>query len=428
MKDGEMMYDFCKKIFPVYRHLMGDGVRTTLELINDFIVETGFQFHLTEVKTGKLVSDWRIPNEWIIHEGYIEDEKGKRIVDVRDNNLHVVGYSASIDKWLDLKDIMEYIYTEPNQPDVIPYVTSYYSENIGFCMSEKMRGNLKPGKYHLYIDSEFKSGSLTYADLIMPGRSKQEVMFCTYICHPSMANDNCSGLALLANLIKYVADIPNRTYTYRFVIQPETVGAIAYITDHRDALKNVIAAFNLTCVGDNDCYSMIESPYADTYADRIMKNLLKKRENVIIYTYLDRGSDERQYAAPGVDVPMVCFCRSKFGCFPEYHTSADNMSFVNSEGFQGSYDLLTETIQVIEHNAKYRARILCEPQLSRRGLQASISQKGKYDEVLKLRNVISYADGKNDLISLGEILDESAYDLIERVELLKENGLIEKAE
>ena len=428
MNDGEQMYELCSKIYPVYRHLMGDGIRTTLEMLNEFIIDTGFQLHLTEVKTGKLVSDWRIPKEWVIREGYIEDEEGNHIVDVKDNNLHIVGYSTPIDKWLELKDIMEYIYTQPEQPDVIPYVTSYYRENTGFCMSENMRKNLKQGKYHLFIDSEFQTGSLTYADLIMPGRCEQEVMICTYICHPSMANDNCSGLALLASLIKYIADIPNRKYTYRFVVQPETIGAIAYITDHREALKKVIAAFNLSCVGDNNCYSLIESPYADTYADKIMKNLLKNRENVIYYSYLDRGSDERQYAAPGVDVPMVCFCRSKFGCFPEYHTSADNMSFVSSDGFQGSYDLMTEAIQVIEHNAKYKAKILCEPQLSRRGLQASISQKGKYDEVLKLRNVISYADGRNDLISLGEILKESAYDLINRVKVLEENGLIEKSE
>ena len=423
---GQKIYELCNKIYPICRSLMGEGNRQTIQILEDYISDTGYHLNVTEVPTGTQVFDWTVPKEWVIRGGFIEDEKGNRVINFNDNNLHIMGYSTPVDEWMSLDEMMKFIYTQPDQPDVIPYITSYYKERFGFCMSENLKQSLKPGKYHLFIDSELKEGSLTYADLVIKGKLDQEVLISTYICHPPMANDICSGMALLSELIRYVASIDDRRYTYRFVFQPETIGSIAYISQHRHELKNVIAGFQLSCVGDDRAYSVVASPYGDTYADRIMKSVLSKRNNVINYSYLYRGSDERQYAAPGIDVPMVCFCRSKYGEFPEYHTSADNMSFVSPEGFQGAYDVMTETIQVLEHNGKYKAKVLCEPQLGKRGLYPTVSQKGSYDEVQVLCDFMAYANGENDLISIGELIHRSAFEIIKPMEKLRENGLVEE--
>lgn len=429
VKVGQRIYDLCSRIFPICRSLMGEGVRETLRVLDEYIADMGYHFNITEVPTDTQVYDWTVPKEWVIRNAYIEDEARNRIVDFKDNNLHVMGYSAPVDEWMDLSEMGEYIYTQPDQPELIPYVTSYYKERFGFCMSENQKRNLKPGMYHLYVDSELKEGSLTYADLVIKGKLDKEVLITTYICHPSMANDICSGMSLLSELIRYVASLRERRYTYRFVLEPETIGAIAYISQHYDELKeNVIAAFNLSCVGDDRTYSMVESPYADTYSDRILKNILSSRGKINVYSYLERGSDERQYAAAGIGIPMVCFCRSKFEEFPEYHTSADNMSLVNPAGFQGSFDVMTEVIQVLEYNGKYKANVLCEPQLGKRGLYPTISQKGQYDDVMALCNFVAYADGRNDLIAISEYLHRSAYDLLVPLGKLRDNGLIEMVE
>ncbi len=426
---GQRIYDLCGRIFPICRSITGDGVRETLKLLDEYIADTDYRLNIMEIPTGTQVYDWTIPKEWVIRDAYIEDESGHHIIDFRDNNLHVLGYSAPMDQWMDLSEMGGFIYTQPDQPVLIPYVTSYYEERSGFCMSENQKQSLKPGRYHLYVDSELKEGSLTCADLVIKGELDKEVLITTYICHPSMANDICSGMALLAELIRYVASLPTRRYTYRFVFEPETIGSIAYISGHYDVLrKNVTAAFNLSCVGDDRAYSIIESPYADTCSDRILKNVLSGRENTRIYPFLNRGSDERQYASAGVDLPMVCFCRSKFGMFPEYHTSADNMSLVNPAGFQGSFDVMTAVIQVLEHNGKYRSRVLCEPQLGKRGLYSTISRKGIYDGVLVYRDFMAYADGENDLIAISEHLNKSAYELLVPMEKLMDCGLIEMVE
>lgn len=426
INEGQRIYELCGKIFPICRSLMGEGVRETLRMLDEYIADTGYHLNITEVPTGTQVYDWTVPKEWVIREAYIEDETGNRIVDFKDNNLHVLGYSAPLDTWMDLDEMRRYLYTQPDQPELIPYVTSYYKERSGFCISENQKRNLKPGKYHLYVDSDLKEGSLTYADLVINGKLDKEILITTYICHPSMANDICSGMSLLSELIRYVASLKERRYTYRFVLEPETIGAIAYISEHHNELKeNVIAAFNLSCVGDDRTYSMVESPYADTYSDRILKNILSSRDKAEVYSYLERGSDERQYAAAGIDIPMVCFCRSKFETFSEYHTSADNMSLVNPAGFQGSFDVMTEVIQVLEHNGQYRARVFCEPQLGKRGMYPTISQKGQYDEVFVFLNFMAYANGENDLITISEYLNMSAYELLESFIKLRDHGMIE---
>lgn len=426
---GQAMYDFANKIFPYCRSITGDGVRRTIADIKEYI-ETGTNAYLNvyEIPSGTQVFDWIVPKEWAIRDAYIEDASGNRIVDMQVNNLHVVGYSTPVDEWVDLQELKKYIYTEPSQPDVIPYITSYYKERFGFCMTEIQKESLQPGKYHMYIDSALFDGVLNYAEVVLPGERTQEIFFSTYFCHPSMANNECSGPALAAELIRYVAQMPRRKYTYRFIFIPETIGSISYmsVNDHLAHMqKNMIAGFNMSCVGDDRDYSIVESKYADTLADRVLKNVLQYHAGEYsVYSFLKRGSDERQYNSVGVDLPVVCYCRSKFGEYPEYHTSADDMNLVSPEGFQGSYDVMTQVIQALEFNQHYKVTVFCEPQLGKRGLYPTLSRKGNHNEINAMMDFIAYADGKHDLIEISDRIGASVLQLVPLVQRLEEAELL----
>lgn len=428
--EGQEMYDFVCKIFPYCRSLTGEGVRQTLNDLREFITQGGGpELKVFEVPSGTKAFDWTVPREWKIREAYIEDEAGNHIIDMKDNNLHVLGYSTPVDKWVGLDELKEHIYTQPDQPDCIPYVTSYYKERFGFCMSENMKNSLPEGKYHMYIDSELFDGVLNYAEIVIPGETDEEVFFSTYFCHPSMANNECSGPALSGELVKYVMSLPQRRYTYRFVYVPETIGSITYLSqgEHLSKLqKSMVAGFNLSCVGDNRDYSIVESRHANTLADRVLKNVLHYHTDnkYSTYSFLKRGSDERQYNAPGVDLPVVGFCRSKFGEYPEYHTSADDLSLVSPEGLQGAYDVIKQVIDVLEMNQRYQVQVLCEPQLGKRGLYPTTSQKGSYDKVKAMVDFIAYADGKTDLIDISDKIGMPISELISVIKELNEAKLI----
>ncbi len=430
---GKRMYDLTAKIFPYFRSLTGQGVRDTLKDIEEYIKKPaeGYDppaFSVYEVPTGTQVFDWTVPKEWVIRQAYIEDEKGNHIIDIKDHNLHVLGYSTPVDEWVSLDELKKHVYVEDKQPDVIPYVTSYYKERYGFCMSKNQLDSLPEGRYHMYIDSELIEGSLTYADVVIKGETDREILFSTYFCHPSMANNECSGLALSAELIRYVASMTDRRYTYRFVFVPETIGSITYLSqdDHVKYLKEHLdAGFVLSCVGDDKDYSIVRSKYGDTLADRALIQILKHTDHYTDYPFRERGSDERQYNSAGVDLPVVCFCRSKFGEFPEYHTSADDMTFVSQQGYQGSFDAITALIRMLEHNRYYRMKVACEPQLGKRGLYPDISRKGSYDVIMTQRDVISYADGRNDLIDLCEIIGAHPDEITDIIDKLAAADLIE---
>lgn len=422
---GQEIYELANKLFPICRSITGAGVRETLKIISDYIWQDKIKFNLYEVPTGTQVFDWTVPKEWTIKAAYIEDLQGNKIIDMKNNNLHVMGYSTPVDKWVTLDELKKIVYTQPDQPKVIPYVTSYYKERYGFCMSQEQLDSLKDEKYHIFIDSELKNGSLTYADAIIKGEIEQEIFISSYICHPSMANNECSGPVLLAALMRYVNSLENRRYTYRFVINPETIGSITYLSRNITQLKKkLIAGIVLSCVGDNKNYSIIESKYANTLADKSLKSILLTKDKHTFYSYLMRGSDERQYNAPGVDLPVVGFCRSKYGEFPEYHTSDDNMDFISPEGLQGSYDTLVQWINSMEYNKKYKVNVLCEPQLGKRGLYPTISQKGSYNAVKAMTDFIAYADGTNDLFDISQIIKVPPYELIPIIDKLLENKLI----
>lgn len=330
--NGKEMYDLASKLFPINRSLTGDGVRETIKILSDI-----YPMAIHEVPSGTEVFDWTIPPEWNIKEAYIEDEYGNKIIDFKNNNLHVLGYSTSVDKIVSKDELLNYIYTEQEQPDAIPYVTSYYKERFGFCMQENQKNSLIDCNYHMFIDSEHnKNGSLTYGEIKIPGDSKEEIFISTYLCHPSMANNELSGPCVTIYLAKWISALQNRRYSYRIIFIPETIGSITYLAKNFSEMKeNIIAGFNISCVGDDDAYSYIPSRTGKTLADKVAKNILKYHtDKFISYTFLNRGSDERQYCSVNIDLPVCCICRSKYGEYKEYHTSLDNMEYISRGGYK----------------------------------------------------------------------------------------------
>lgn len=345
---GSRLYQLLVRLFPICRSITGNGVRQTLQIFQEHI-----PLIIHEVPTGTEVFDWTVPKEWNIRDAYIEDENGNKVVDFKRNNLHVVGYSIPVDRWLTLAELEDYLHSLEDQPDAIPYVTSYYKEQWGFCIAHNERVRLKEGRYRVFIDSDLKEGSLTYGEYIIPGQIEQTVLLSTYICHPSMANNELSGPVVTTFIAKWLASKPRR-YTYRIVFIPETIGAITYLSKHRESLKKkVMAGFNISCVGDGRSYSYVASRYGNTLADKIASNVLSfKHPDFIRHSFLERGSDERQYCSPGVDLPLVTLCCSKYGTYPEYHTSLDNLDLVTKEGLRGGYELVENCIELIEFNEK----------------------------------------------------------------------------
>ncbi|MDP3934682.1 MAG: DUF4910 domain-containing protein, partial [Candidatus Giovannonibacteria bacterium] len=389
------------------------------------IIRNHIPLKIYEVPTGTKVFDWEVPKEWNIRDAFIADESGNKIVDFKKNNLHVVGYSVPRDEWLPLSKLQEHLHSLPEQPDAIPYVNSYYQENWGFCIEHSKRARLKDGNYHIFIDSELKNGHLTYGEYIIPGQTNKEVFLSTYICHPSMVNDNLSGPAITTFLARWIVS-KSRKYTYRIIFIPETIGSMIYLSKNLDIMrKNMLAGFNITCVGDDGPYSFLPTRNGNTLADKIALNVLKfKHPEFIKYSYLDRGSDERQYCSPGIDLPVVSVMRSKYAAYPEYHTSLDNLSIISPESLDGSYDVLKDCLELIENNYQYHAVYLGEPQLGKRGLYPHLSTSSSWVSVMDTLNFLAYADGVNDLADISNIINVPVWKLYPLAAKLQTAGLI----
>jgi aminopeptidase-like protein len=417
---GQLMHELATRLFPICRSITGPGVRETLRILQEHIP---IQIH--EVPSGTPIFDWTVPREWIIRDAFLADQTGARVVDFQCNNLHVVGYSTPIDQQLPLHELQEHLYSLPDQPNAIPYVTSYYKDRWGFCLSHADRLQLNPGIYRAVIDSELKDGSLTYGECIFPGATKQEIFLSTYVCHPSMANNELSGPVVTTFVCNWIRSQP-RHYTYRVIFIPETIGALTYLSRHLDHLqKNVVAGFNISCVGDERSFSYVSSRYANTLADRIAAHVLPTMSsNYTAYSFLDRGSDERQYRSPGVDLPVVSLCRSKYGTYPEYHTSLDNLQLVTPNGLAGGYEMVRRCLEALEQNRRYHVNCYGEPCLGKRGLYPTLSQKNSGSNVKTMMDFLAYADGRNDLISIADIIGVSISDILPIASRLKEAGLI----
>ncbi len=422
---GKRMYSWLHDLFPINRSLTGPGVRFTLKYLSNLLDD---KLLIRSVLSGTKAFDWIIPDEWAIDEAWIKDSHGNTIVDFKNNNLHVVGYSIPVDQVLELSELEPYLHSLPDQPDAIPYVTSYYSRNWGFCLTHKQRVKLLPGKYHVAIKSKLFSGELNYGEIILPGQTKEEVFLSTYICHPSMANNELSGPVVTTALAQWLMSCKNRRYTYRFIFIPETIGSILYLSMHLEYLKKyVIGGFNISCVGDNRCYSFLPSRDGNTLSDRAAKHVLNHIDPTYkIYKWLDRGSDERQYCSPGVDLPISTIMRSKYTCYPEYHTSLDNLNLVSPDGLFGAFSALKSAIQVIEFNCSPMTNVFCEPQLGKRNLLCAQSPVNKKTGIssLDIRNVLTYADGNHDLLEIADLLDVSLHTLIDPVKSLFTESLL----
>lgn len=420
---GEFCHQLAQKLWPICRSLSGDGNRQTLNILAELIPNV--QMH--SIQTGETAFDWEVPEEWNIREAYIENEAGERIVDFANNNLHVMGYSIPVNTKIRLEELENHLYSLPDQPDDIPYITSYYSRNWGFCLSHNQRKSLKNETYKVVINSELKDGVIDYADLIIKGSSNDEILISTYICHPSMANNELSGPVVATALAKWLMSQTNLKHSFRFVFIPETIGSIIYLSRHLEAMKqNTVAGFNLTCMGDEHCYSHLPSRNGNTIADVAARHVLHNIDPEFKqYTWLDRGSDERQYCAPGIDLPVTTIMRSKYGTYPQYHTSADNLEFVTPKGLEGGFSAVRQAIEILEKNATPLIKVLGEPQLGKRGLYPNVSTKASNDLVKIMMDTISYCDGNHTILEIAEKINAPFNAVYNSIEQLVENDLIE---
>lgn len=418
------MHALATELFPIPRSLTGNGVRETLKIL---------QVHLPELKVNELSSgtkcyDWSVPLEWNCRSAHILTPKGERIADFLVNNLHVVGYSVPINITMSLDDLQQHLYSLPDQPDAIPYITSYYKQQWGFCLTHQQREKLEPGNYKVEIDSTLVPGSLTYGELIIPSSTgnKKEIFLSTYICHPSMANNELSGPVVTTFLGKWILSLPNRYFTYRIIFIPETIGSITYLSRNLEEMKkSIVAGFNITCVGDDRAFSYLPSRAGNTLADRVALHVLKYLDPAFKhYTFLDRGSDERQYCSPGVDLPVASVMRTKYGMYPEYHTSLDNLDLITPGGLFGGFNALKHCILCLEKNETLQTSVICEPQLGKRGLYPTLSTKESKKLVSTMMNLIAYCDGTRDLIDVADMIGVPMWELFGIIKTLKANQLL----
>lgn len=433
---GLNIYNFSKKIFNINRSLTGEGNRKTLNLIKKEIKT----LKLKSFPSNKKVFDWTIPLEWKINDGYIITPDKKKICDFKKNFLHVISYSTPIKKYLTLKDLKKNLITFKSKPNAIPYATSYYKRKWGFCVSYNQFKKLKKGKYFAYIDSKLFKGNLDYGELIIPGKSSKEILLSTYICHPNLANNETSGISLLTFITKWIKQ-KKRNFTYRIIFIPETIGSISYIHKNlRQMKKKIIAGYILTCVGDNKNFSYLKARDDYSLTNRVALNVLKHMSSKPkIYDWSYRGSDERQYCSPKINLPIGVIMRTKFGSYPEYHTSDDKIGeVINAKGFRGSFDYVKNIIETFENNIEKIKKnfipvqnIKCEPFFEKRKINYKLSPKifnilkkqkdykHRYFKTsgrvknenemmlvsrILISNVLWLCDGKNDLLDISNTL------------------------
>lgn len=423
-------YDIAKKeLFPLCRSITGNGLKRSL-----YIIKKNFnKLKINKIKSGTKVFDWKVPQEWNILDGYILDNQGKKILDFKENNLHVIGYSAPINKILKKKTLIKLIHTLPKQRDAIPYITSYYKKRVGYCMTHNNLGRLKKeykdnSEFKAVVKSSFKkNGDLPYGEIILKGKSKQEILISTYLCHPSMANNELSGPIVSMALINFFKKKKKLNKTIRFIFIPETIGSIVFIKKNLSNLKkNIIGGYNLTCIGDERMHSCMKSKYKNSPSDKSLMEAYKKLKiKFKEYSFLERGSDERQYNSPGVDLPISSIFRSKYGTYPEYHTSLDNFNFVTIKGIEGGYKVAKKAIEILMKKEIPQNLIMCEPQMGKRGLYPNLSSKTLKEDLTKhFMGFLQYADGKNDLYEISKIL-KTSYKKIKKInKILLKNNLI----
>jgi len=421
---GNEIHQLARELWPINRSITGEGVRETLRRISIHLPT----LEIKSVPSGTEVFDWTVPKEWNVKEAYIITPTGEKICDFSKNNLHLVGYSIPFEGSVSFDELKEHIHTLPDQPSAIPYVTSYYKEGWGFCLTQEQFDTLENGTYEVVINSTLFDGELNYGELLIKGKYDKEIFLSTYICHPSMANNELSGTTVVTFLAKWLQELNQTDYSYRIIFIPETIGSITYLSlNYKDIKNKIFAGFNVTCVGDDRAYSYLPSRNGKTISDLIAKHVLKWTDpNFIEYTWFDRGSDERQYCAPGIDLPIASILRTKYGNYPEYHTSLDNLeNVVTPKGLDGGYWAIRKAIEAIEKNKKYKVSILCEPQMGKRELYSTLDPNIRDKKVWLMMNFISLCDGENSLLEIAERLNVQIWSLYDIVKTLVAHGLID---
>lgn len=417
---GKELHGFAGKLYPICRSITGDGLRETLRSIQSKI-----PVEIFEVPTGTSAFDWTVPKEWNIRDGYIKDVSGKRVVDFQRSNLHVLNYSTPVHATLPLTELKQYLFTLPEHPDWVPYRTSYYKEQWGFCLTHNQLSALEDGDYEVYIESTLEDGHLSYGECYLPGHSKKEVLISAHVCHPSLANDNLSGITVATHLAQFLAGKELR-YSYRFLFIPGTIGAITWLARNRDKVPNIRHGLVLTDIGDPSGFHYKKSRRGDTEIDRVAAIVLRHcGEESEVLEFSPYGYDERQYCSPGFNLPVGCLMRSVWGTFPEYHTSADNLEFIHPEQLARSLRVCVSICDVLENNGFYRnLNPFCEPQLGKRDLYRSTGGESLETEIHARLWVLSFSDGEHSLLDITERSGLPFETIRSAAELLSEKGLL----
>jgi aminopeptidase-like protein len=420
---GHDMYRQIERLYPVCRSITGEGVRETLSVISEII-----PLNVHEIPSGTEVLDWEIPPEWNIKDAWIKNENGEKIIDFKQSNLHVLNYSIPVNKAVELNELKKHLFTLPEHPDWIPYRTSYHNRTWGFCMSDNQLSELEDGKYEVMVDATLEPGSLTYGEYLIKGKSADEVLVSCHICHPSLCNDNLSGIAVATELASFLTNIKNR-YSYRFLFIPGTIGSITWLSLNEEKLNNIKHGLVLTLLGDNSTFYYKKSRRGNAEIDRIVKNVLKQSyPGSGIIDFYPYGYDERQFCSPAFNLPVGRISRKPHGEFPEYHTSADNLEFVNPARLAESLELILSVFDELEKTRTYlNLNPKGEPQLGKRGLFKKIGGQSDTKELqMALLWVLNMSDGSHSLEYIAEIsgielsVIENAANSLVKVELLEE--------
>ena len=420
---GDEIYSLIRELYPICRSITGKGFRETLGCIG-----TKIPLHVHEVPSGTQVFDWTVPKEWNIRDAYVKNTRGERIIDFRKHNLHIVNYSVPVHRKMSLAELSTHLHTLPDEPDLIPYRTSYYKEDWGFCLSHNQWQAMCEDEYEVYIDSALENGSLTYGECYLPGETSAEVLISCHACHPSLCNDNLSGVAVTTFLAKYISEVQLR-YSYRFLFIPGTIGAITWLSQHEDQVNTIQHGLVLTCVGDRGHITYKKSRRGNVEIDRAVAHVLKHSgRRYDIEDFSPYGYDERQYCSPGFNLPVGCLMRTPHGKFPEYHSSADNLELMDPSSLAHSLITCLSVFYVLENNRSYdNQNPKCEPQLGRRGLYRAIG--GNRDEKVQesaMLWVLNQSDGQHSLLDIAERSGLAFETVHEAAGLLVRHGLLKE--
>lgn len=414
-----MMMQLAAELYPICRSITGNGVRESLRILQRCV-----PLEIREVPTGTRVFDWEVPAEWNIRAAWIKDGAGRTVVDFQNHNLHVVNYSRPVRARLSLDELRPHLFSLPEHPHWIPYRTTYYRDTWGFCLPHRLLTSLDDGEYEVCVDTSLEPGNLSYGELVVPGQTTDEVLFSCHSCHPSLANDNLSGMVVAAHLAASLRQRQNRL-TYRFLWLPGTIGAITWLAQNESVVPRIRAGLVLSCVGDSGPFTYKKSRRGDAEIDQIMSHLLSPESGDRLIDFTPIGYDERQYCSPGFNLPVGCFMRTPNGCFPEYHTSADNLDFIKSESLAGSLQMLQRVVAVLEQNRFCQnLNPKCEPQLGRRGLYRALGGQSNTGLEQALLWVLNFSDGRHSLLDIAKRSGSPFATIAQAATLLEQHELL----